>query len=103
MVIGVNDIFNSPPVYFTVVVSNPTKLNDSISLLLALMVKLPFLLLLAKAFVVMFFIVTPSKVIPLLSVTNPFILCFCAKAGMQNKVKIKEHKMSLFFIIGGRF
>jgi hypothetical protein len=63
------------------------------------MENVPFLLLVVAAFVLLFFTVTPSKAVPLLSVTIPLILCFCAKTGRQNKVKIKEHKMSVFFII----
>jgi hypothetical protein len=64
------------------------------------MENVPFLLLVVAAFVLLFFTVTPSNAFPLLSVTHPLILCFCAIADKQNKVKIKENKMLVFFIIG---
>jgi hypothetical protein len=77
-----------------------TKINDIKSFVLAVMVKLPFLLVVVVALVVITFTETPSNALPLLSVTIPLMLCFCAIAGKQNKVKINENKMSVFFDIG---
>ena len=89
VVLAVKITFKLPPVNLSTLLSNPTELNSISSFKVALILKLPFFAEVEMDLLVTAFTVTPSSAFPLLSVTVPFAVCFCAKVVMDNKVNTK--------------